>query len=55
MQVKILSSTVAGGQDLLAGAIAQVSDQDGQTLIKMGKAEAYTAPAVTKKAPKKRG
>ena len=55
MQVKILSSTAASGKDLLAGSVAEVSDQDGQTLIKMGKAEAYTAPAMTKKAPKRKG
>jgi len=55
MQVTILSSTAASGKDLLAGVVAEVSDQDGQTLIKMGKAEAYTAPATPKKAPKRKG
>jgi hypothetical protein len=43
MKVKILNSTAASGKDLLAGSVAEVSDQDGQTLIRMGKAEAYTA------------
>tara|TARA_R110002074_G_scaffold381432_1_gene560464 strand:+ start:361 stop:525 length:165 start_codon:yes stop_codon:yes gene_type:complete len=53
MQVKILSSTAASGKDLLVGAIATVSDKDGQTLISMGKAEAYTAPVAPVKAKKK--
>jgi len=55
MQVKILSSTAASGKDLLVGSIATVSDQDGQTLISMGKAEAYTAPVAPVKAAKKKG
>jgi hypothetical protein len=55
MQVKILSSTAASGTDLLVGSIATVSDQDGQTLILMGKAEAYTAPVAPVKAAKKKG
>jgi len=55
MHIKLLSSTAASGKDLLAGSVAEVSDQDGLTLISMGKAEAYTAPAEPKKAPKKKG
>ena len=54
MQVTLLSSTAASGTDLLAGSIATVSDKDGQTLISMGKAEAYTAPAKPVKAAKKK-
>ena len=53
MKIKLLSSTAASGTDLLAGSIATVSDKDGQTLILMGKAEAYTAPAKPVKAKKK--
>ena len=52
MKVKILSSTAASGTDLLVGSIATVSEQDGQTLISMGKAEAYTE-APKKQAKKK--
>ena len=55
MQVKILISTAASGTDLLLGSIATVSDKDGQTLISMGKAEAYTAPVAPVKAAKKKG
>jgi len=54
MKVKILNTTAASGKDLLAGSVAEVSDQDGQTLIRMGKAEAYTAPATATKAAKKK-
>lgn len=54
MQVKILISTAASGTDLLLGSIATVSETDGQTLISMGKAEAYTAPAKPLKAEKKK-
>ena len=53
MKVKILNSTAASGKDLLAGSVAEVSDQDGQTLIRMGKAEAYTAEEPAKAAKKK--
>ena len=53
MKVKILNSTAASGKDLLAGSVAEVSDQDGQTLIRMGKAEAYTAEAPAKATKKK--
>tara|TARA_R110000796_G_scaffold7894_5_gene26618 strand:- start:853 stop:1095 length:243 start_codon:yes stop_codon:yes gene_type:complete len=53
MQIKILSGTTASGTDLLAGTIAEVSDQDGETLIRMGKAELYTATAAPKKSKKK--
>ena len=53
MQVKILRSTAASGEDLLAGCIATVSEKDGETLIKMGKAEAYIEPEAPKKKAKK--
>jgi hypothetical protein len=53
MKVKILNSTAASGKDLLAGSVAEVSDQDGQTLIRMGKAEAYTATEAPAKSKKK--
>jgi hypothetical protein len=53
MKVKILNTTAASGTDLLAGSVAEVSDKDGQTLIRMGKAEAYTAEAPAKSAKKK--
>jgi hypothetical protein len=53
MKVKILNTTAASGKDLLAGSVAEVSEQDGQTLIRMGKAEAYTAEAPAKAAKKK--
>ena len=53
MKVKILNTTAASGTDLLAGSVAEVSDQDGLTLISMGKAEAYIEPAKPVKAKKK--
>jgi hypothetical protein len=55
MKIKILSTTVASGTDLLAGSVAEVSEQDGQTLIIMGKAAAYEAAEVPAKKAKKKG
>ena len=55
MKVKILNTTAASGKDLLAGSVAEVSDQDGQTLIRMGKAEAYTATEEAPAKAKKKG
>jgi hypothetical protein len=55
MKVKILKTTAASGTDLLAGSVAEVSEQDGQTLIRMGKAVAYEATEVPAKKAKKKG
>tara|TARA_R100000935_G_scaffold38786_1_gene60195 strand:- start:6784 stop:6951 length:168 start_codon:yes stop_codon:yes gene_type:complete len=54
MQVKILKATAASGTDLLVGSIAEVSEQDGKTLIRMGKAMAYSAAAEAPKKSKKK-
>ena len=53
MLIKLLQQTAASGEDLLAGCIATVSEKDGETLIKMGKAEAYIEPEAPKEKAKK--
>ena len=38
MQIHVLRATIASGQALEAGAIADVSDEDAALLVRMGRA-----------------
>ena len=51
MQIFILRSTIASGQPLEAGTVADVSDDDAQILTRMGRATLeLPAPKPTRKA-----
>lgn len=52
MRVKILSSTVASGQNCKAGSVVDIADKDARFLIATGSAEPYIEPP--KPAPKKK-
>ena len=51
MKIKALRNTAASGQELTAGEVYDVSEQDARILIQMGKAALYRAASHVTAAP----
>ena len=43
-KIKILQTTICGGETVLVDEVVDASDSDARMLIKLGKAEVYTPP-----------